>query len=51
MQETQEMWIWSLGGENPLEEGMATHSGILAWRVPWTEEPWGHKESDRTEAT
>ena len=30
--------VWSLGGEDPLEEGMATHSGILAWRIPWTEE-------------
>ena len=35
MQETQ---VRSLGGEDPLEEGMATHSGILAWRIPWTEE-------------
>ena len=34
MQETQDMQIWSLGGENPLEEGMATHSSILAWRIP-----------------
>ena len=44
----------SLGGEDPLEEGMATHSSILAWRIPWTEDlagysPWGHKESDMTE--
>ena len=31
----------SLGGEGPLEEGMATHSRILAWRIPWTEEPGG----------
>ena len=30
---------WSLGQENPLEEGMATHSSILGWRIPWTEEP------------
>jgi len=37
-QETQEMWVWSLGQENPLEEGMATHSSILAWIIPWTEE-------------
>ena len=36
MQETQ---VWSLGREDPLEEGMATHSRILAWRIPWTEEP------------
>ena len=41
MQETYEMWIRSLGGEDPLEEGMATHSSILAWRIPWTEEPGG----------
>ena len=39
MQETQEMWVWSLGRKNSLEEGMATHSNILAWRIPWTEEP------------
>ena len=36
-----EMWVRSRGGENPLEEGMATHSSILAWRIPWTEEPGG----------
>ena len=35
----QESWVWSLGWENPLEEGMATHSSILAWRIPWTEDP------------
>ena len=34
-----ETWVWSLGGEDPLEKGMATHSSILAWRIPWTEEP------------
>ena len=39
MQETQEMQVRSLGREDPLEEGMATHSKILAWRNPWTEEP------------
>ena len=39
MQEIQEMWVQSLGQEDPLEEGMATHSSILAWRFPWTEEP------------
>ena len=33
-----EMQFWSLGWEDPLEEGIATHSGILAWRIPWTEE-------------
>ena len=36
---TQEPWVRSLGQEDPLEEEMATHSGILAWRMPWTEEP------------
>ena len=52
MQETQ---VWSLGWENPLEKEMATHSSILAWKIPWTEEPgrlnspWCHKESDTTE--
>ena len=35
------MRLWSLGGEDPLEENMATHSCILAWRIPWTEEPEG----------
>jgi len=35
----QETWVQSLGQEDPLEKGMATHSSILAWRVPWTEEP------------
>ena len=53
-----EIWIPSLGGEDPLEKGMATHSSILAWRIPWTEEPgglgvfyslWGRKELDMTE--
>ena len=39
MQETQEMQVQSLGREDPLEEGMATHFSILAWRMPWTEEP------------
>ena len=37
----QETWIHSLGGEDPLEKGMATHSYILAWRIPWIEEPGG----------
>ena len=39
------------GKEDPLQKGMATHSSILAWRVPWTEElsPWGHKELDTME--
>ena len=47
----QETWVRSLGWEDPLEKGMATHSSILAWKVPRTEEPGGlvhggHKESD-----
>ena len=37
----QEAWIQSLGQEDPLEKGMATHSNILAWRIPCTEEPGG----------
>ena len=42
-----------LGRKDPLEKGMAAHSSMLAWRIPWTEEPgglhpWGHKESDTT---
>ena len=50
----QEMWVQSLGWEDPLEKGMATHSSILAWRIPWTEEPgrlqsMGLEESDMTE--
>ena len=39
MQQTQDMWVLFLGLEDPLEEGMETHSSILAWRIPWTEEP------------
>ena len=35
------MWVPSLGGEDPLEEDMATHSSILAWKIPWAEEPGG----------
>ena len=55
MQETKVMRVRSLSAEGPLEEGMATHSSILAWRIPWTQElvgysPWGRKESDTTEA-
>ena len=52
----QETRVLSLGWEDPLEKEMATHSAILAWRIPWTEEPgglhspWGHKASDMTEA-
>ena len=37
----EETWVRSLGREDPLEKGMATHSSILAWRVTWTEEPGG----------
>ena len=49
----RESWVPSLGWEDPLEEGMAAHSSILAWRVPWTAEPggyspWGRKELDTT---
>ena len=51
MQETR---VRSLGWEDPLEKEMSTHSSVLAWRIPWTEEPGGlqsmaHKESDTTE--
>ena len=51
MQETQ---LQSLGQKDPLKKGVATHSSILAWRIPWTEEPgglqsMGHKESDTRE--
>ena len=41
MQETQETLVWSLGWKDPLEEELATHSSILAWKMPWTEEPGG----------
>ena len=49
-----EIWVRSVGWEDPLEKEMATHSSILAWRNPWTEEPgglqsMGHKELDATE--
>ena len=50
-----ETWVQSLGWEDPLEEGMATHSSVLAWRIPWTEKPGGlhavhgAAESDTTE--
>ena len=52
----QEMQVWSLDWEDPLEEEVAAHSSILAWRIPWAEElvgysPWGRKESDMTEHT
>ena len=47
----QETWVQSLGWEDALEKEMATHSRILAWRIPWTEEPGGlqSKELDMTE--
>ena len=51
----QKTWIWSLGWEDPLEEDMATHSSILAWRIPMNREAWqatvhgDHKELDMTE--
>ena len=41
IQEIQETQIHSLGREDPLEKAMATHSSIVAWRIPWTEEPGG----------
>ena len=41
IQEPKEMWVQPLGQEDPLEEGIATHSSILVWRIPWTEEPGG----------
>ena len=47
----QELQVQSLGGENPLEEEMATHSSILAWEIPWAWQATGHgvaKESDTT---
>ena len=49
----QETWVRSLGQEDPLEKGMATHSSILVWRIPWTEEPgrlqsMGSQELDTT---
>ena len=53
----QEIWVQSLGHKDPLEKGMATHSSILAWRIPWKEKlqflvsysPWGREESDMIE--
>ena len=45
------MWVQSLGQEDPLQEGMATHFSVLAWRTPWTEEPgrlWARLVSDTT---
>ena len=56
MQETQKTWVRFLRQEDPLEEGMATHSRNIAWSIPWTEEPGGPqsiglKELDMTEVT
>ena len=49
MQEMQETRVWPLGQEGPLEEGMATHSSIPAWRILWTEEPGGLQLIEATE--
>ena len=52
IQEPQEMWVQFQGQEDLLEEDMATHSSILAWRIPWTGySPQGCEELDRTEST
>ena len=45
MQEIQETWVQFLGQEDPLEKRMATHSSVLAWEIPWTEEPSGPQSS------
>ena len=45
----QETWVLSPGWDDPLEKGKATHSSILAWRIPWTLESMGRKELDTTE--
>ena len=45
----QETWVRSLGWENPLEKGKATHSSVLAWKIHGLYSPWGCKESDMTE--
>ena len=44
----QETLVWSLGRENPMQGGMATHSSILAWKIPWTEEPGGKSHGQRS---
>ena len=46
----QETWVLPLGWEDPLQKGMATHSIILAWRIPWTEEPGGLQSCGVTES-
>ena len=45
----QDPWVESLDQEDRLEKGKATHSNILAWRIPWTEKPWGHLKLDTIE--
>ena len=45
----RETWVRALGWEDSLEKGKATHSSIIAWRIPWIYSPWGRKESDMTE--
>ena len=45
--EMQETWVQSLGQEDPLEKQMATHSSILAWKIPWTEDLVGYSPQDR----
>ena len=49
MQEVQEMRVRSLGRDEPMEEEMATHCSIIAWEIPWTEEPGGLKSRSRKE--
>ena len=57
MQMTLDMWVQSLGQEDPLKEGMVTHPSILAWRIPRTKgawaacSPWSYKETDMAEMT
>ena len=53
VQKPQKTWVQSLGRDDSLEKGVATHSSILPWRIPWTEDPgsdssWGPKELDMT---
>ena len=50
MQEPQEMWVQSPGQEDSLEKEMATHSNILAWKIPWTEEPGGLQSMEVTKS-
>ena len=46
----QETWVRALGQEDPLEKEMATHSNMLAWRIPWTEEPGGLQSTGKQES-